>query len=586
MRWWLAIAFALIAAVTAVAVGLVFSQRSSAAFEARAEELAVGSSVAAADGIIRAVERGDLARTVKVIADRRRLALFVFDGSGNLLTEARSHRVNLVNVPASAEALQTALSGRRYISTLDRGKATVVALPLRLLDLPPQASQELGEVVTGDAPAALIAYALRPELAAELGIVRDKIIEAALLAVLVGAVAGLIVATLITLRLRRIAAAADAIESGSFDRRLRPRFRDELGALAATIDRMRERLRDSFARLEAERDRLERLLERLQEGVVTVTSDLTVEFANGSARQMLGRATLEEGKPLPDPWQEISLRRLATGLFASGAPISQARVSPDEEHIYTVVGLPARSPGDTAVLVLADVSERERREQAEREFVTNAAHELRTPLSAITAAVDVLQAGAKNVPEERDHFLAHIERESARLGRLTRALLTLARAQTREQAPRLVPVEVLPLLEEVVADVAPAEGVDVEIRCPPGLAALADPDLAEQAVANLVANAVKHTERGKIVLTGQTLGDRSVAIEVIDTGSGISPGEQERIFDRFYRGGGRTPDGFGLGLAIVRQAVRALGGHVTVMSVPGRGTSVQVVLPAAQEQAA
>ena len=587
MRWWLALAFALIAAVTAVAVGLVFSERSEHAFEARAEEVAVGGAVASAEAIARAVRRGDLERAVKVVSDRRQLALFVFDGEGGLLTPERSFRVEFANVPRRNAALQAALEGRRFIFTSDQGRATVVGLPLRIQEVTGPVSPRLAEdEARPEMPAALIAYAPRPELATELGIVREKVVEAALLAVLVGALAGLVVSALITMRLRRIARAADAIEAGSFDQPLRPRFRDELGMLAITIDRMRERLRESFEKLQSDRDRFQRLLDRLQEGVVTVNARLEVEFANGAARHMLGQTALQEGEPLPDPWADVSLRRLAAGLFVAGAPVSHARVSFGEERTYTIVGLPASSRGESAVLVLTDVSERERRERAEREFVTNAAHELRTPLAAITGAVDVLQAGAKEVPEDRDRFLAHIERESARLGRLTQALLTLARSQTRETPPRLVAVELEPLLAEVAAGVSPPPGVEVLVRCPPGLAALADRDLAEQALVNLAANAAKNTERGSITLQARPLGNRSVAIEVIDTGPGISVAEQERIFDRFYRGSARTADGFGLGLAIVQQAVRALGGRVDVDSAPGRGTTIRIILPAARQQAA
>jgi signal transduction histidine kinase len=250
-----------------------------------------------------------------------------------------------------------------------------------------------------------------------------------------------------------------------------------------------------------------------------------------------------------------------------------------------IVGLPARHDLEAAVLVVTDISERERRERAEREFVTNAAHELRNPLASITSAVEVLQSGAKEVPAERDRFLGNIERDAARLGRLTRALLLLARAQTRSEAPRFNPVALRPLLESVAAGLQPAEGVRVDVRCPEGLEALAEADLLEQALANLAANAGKHTAEGSIVLSARALDTASVAVEVEDTGPGIPIAEQQRVFDRFYRGR-RVADGFGLGLAIVQQAVRALGGRVEISSVPGRGTTIRIVLPAAGARAA
>jgi signal transduction histidine kinase/HAMP domain-containing protein len=573
MRWWLAAVFALIAAVTAVAVGQLLSRGSEDAFRERAQQLAAGNAFEAAIAIRRETGPVDadrspalrrLALAVEEVAQRRRLALFLFDSQGNLLSSSRSRGIELGSIEQRGEALRAALAGNRYVSTNEAIRATVVAIPLARQDL-----------------AALLVYASHPDLGAGIGIVRHEIVRAALWAVLIGALAGVLVATLIAVRLRRIATAAAAIEQGRFEIALRPRFGDELGQLGATIDRMRDRLQHSFAMLRSERDRLERLLGRLQEGVLTVDRGLEVDFANEEARRLLS-APLRPGDRLPEPWPEFSLRELAQSLFGPPADVTEAQVSPDEESTYTVVGIPAPADSETAVVVITDVSERERRERAEREFVANAAHELRTPLTTLTGAVEALQSGAKDRPEERDRFLAHIERECARLTRLVRALLVLARAQTREEAPRLTQVSVASLLEEVRAGIEPRAGVSVDIDCPPGLTVLAQPELAAQAVGNLAANAARFTERGSIRLAARHV-NGAVAIEVEDTGPGIPAQERERLFDRFYRPGGRQSDGFGLGLAIVREAVRALGGTVSIDSPEGGGTKARITLAAAEK---
>jgi signal transduction histidine kinase/HAMP domain-containing protein len=567
MRWWLALAFALIAAVTAVAVAQVFSARSEGAFRERAEEIALGTSIEASAAIERGIVRGDLEGTVAAVAERRELAVFVFDRSGRLLTSPHSHRTTLESVPLRRQALATALAGNTFVTTFDDGRTTLVGLSLRT---PPGG--------------AMLTHAARPDLAAGLGIARDQVVEAALWATLVAAVAGLLVASLITARLRRIGSAAAAIEAGSFDRPVRAGFQDELGLLAETIERMRLRLRDSFATLEGERDRLHRLLERLQEGVVTVDPELRVEFANGAARRLLG-ADLREGDTLIEPWPGYSLRRLSASLFGVDAAPLQLRVVPTEDSAFDVSGIPAGSEASAAMLVIADVSERERRERAQHEFVANAAHELRTPLAVIAGAVEMLQSGAKEDPVERDRFLTHVERESARLGRLARALLVLARAQTRAEPVRLEPVELRPLLEEVATSVHVPEDVHIQLVCPPGLAVFAQRDLMEQVAANLAANAVKYSGREDVTIRVSRLSSGAVAIDVSDHGPGIAPDEQELVFDRFYRAGGRDADGFGLGLSIVRQAVLTLGGTVSIDSKPGSGTTVRVVLPAADREA-
>ena len=119
-----------------------------------------------------------------------------------------------------------------------------------------------------------------------------------------------------------------------------------------------------------------------------------------------------------------------------------------------------------AVSFYEDLASRRRRESAERQFVSNAAHELRTPLAAIVGAVEVLQSGAKDEPGARDKFLGHIEHEAERLQRLVRALLTLARAQMGAEAPRLEVVQLLPVLREAVK-VAAAADAHVEVDCDP-----------------------------------------------------------------------------------------------------------------------
>jgi two-component system, OmpR family, phosphate regulon sensor histidine kinase PhoR len=569
MRWWLSFAFALIAAVTAAVVAQIFSQRSEAAFRERAQALAVGNSVAAAEAVSRSVREGRLRRSLADIAERRRLSLYVLDEDGQLLTPEESRGFSFASVPDGREAVERVFDGERHVATHDDGRTIVVGLRLR----------------AGDA-GALVAYAVRPELTAEVSIVRTKIIEAALLAVLFGAAVGLLIAVLIAARLRRIAAAAAAIEGGSFDRPLHAGFRDELGSLAASIDRMRVRLRESFRALRSDRDRLHRLLARLREGVVTVDPELRVDFANPSAARMLGVGRLREGDPLPDPWPGFPLRDIAAGLFRSAAAVAEARAASGDERTFALVGIPAGPGTQTAILVLADVTERERRERAEREFVTNAAHELRTPLAAITSAVEVLQAGAKELPEDRDRFLESIERQSARLGRLTHTLLTLARAQTQDGAPRLEPLELRPVLDEIAATLEPKPGVEVAVECPPGLLVLAERALVEQALLNLAVNAAKHTEQGRIELAAERLANGSAAVEVRDSGPGIAPADQERVWERFYRGRGRDADGFGLGLAIVRQAIRVVGGNVELESAPGKGTVVRVTLRLAEQEAA
>ena len=471
MRWWLALTFAGIAALTALAVAQVFNARSEAAIRERARELAAGSAVTAALELSNASSPAEIRSTASDLEQSRALSLFVLDSEGSLLTPERSRGITLSSLPNVTELRSTALRGRRVVDTIDDGRLVTVALPLR-----------------GEHPGALIAVAARPDLEDAIGIVQDEIVRAALWAVAIAAIVGLGVALLITRRIRRIGAAAAEIEQGRFDRSLNPRFHDELGTLAGTIDSMRERLRASFVEIEGERDRLQTLLEQLQEGVIAVDQRLAVEFANSRARQLL-ESEIVPGQALPDPWPSFSFREAVSSLFAPGATAQTIRAHPDPSRTYILALLPPTPASPAGVVVLTDISEQERRERAEREFVTNAAHELRTPLAAIASAVEVLQQGAKTKPADRDRFLEVVERQTSRLTNLARALLTLARAQTRSEPVRLEPVLVVPLLSEVVEDV---EHANVSADAGEAVEVLAHRELLRQALENLVANAVKH----------------------------------------------------------------------------------------------
>jgi signal transduction histidine kinase len=218
-----------------------------------------------------------------------------------------------------------------------------------------------------------------------------------------------------------------------------------------------------------------------------------------------------------------------------------------------------------------------RHESAERQFITNAAHELQSPLTAIVSAIEVLQAGAKETPE-RDVFLDHIERASARLARLARALLVLARAQSGTEAPKTELVALGALLGDVASWVQTADAVAVDVFCPAEAAVLTNRELVEQAVFNVAENAAKYTTEGRIELAAR-VEDGTAEIRISDTGPGIAADHQARVFDRFYRGDATGDEGSGLGLAIARAAANAVGGDVELESAVGKGTVVTFRLP-------
>jgi two-component system, OmpR family, phosphate regulon sensor histidine kinase PhoR len=317
---------------------------------------------------------------------------------------------------------------------------------------------------------------------------------------------------------------------------------------------------------------------RLPFGVVAVRRDLHVVFANDIARTLLGRETVGAGRVVSIAAVGPDLHTLVERAAASRVPLRPHQVELPGGRFLRVSSSPAHDDVPT-VLFLEDVTRQVQQDRVMRDFVRNAAHQLRTPLTGIVSAIDVLQSGAKEVPEHRDRFLAHIETHAARLARLARGLLVLARAQSGEQPPRLDLVDLKPVLDELAASAEPRDGVDVVSTCPSGLAVLAEPDLLIEALAAVVENAVSHTHHGTIWL-GASESDGHVTVDVVDQGGGILPEHRERVLEPFYRSVS-SGEGFGLGLAIAAQAVQAMSGRLTIDDVAG-GTKFAVVLPSAR----
>jgi signal transduction histidine kinase len=394
--------------------------------------------------------------------------------------------------------------------------------------------------------------------------------RAVLGAIGLGVLTGFLIAAAIARRVERLADAAGNMAAGSFDAPLESGGRDEIGDLARALASMQASLKESFGVLTADRNKLEAIFDGLTDAVMVVDFDGPVRFSNSAAADLLDPAGLPEEAMLPQ------LRRASEVGFSAHPAL---RIG---DRAYAVQ---ARSlPGERAVLVvLRDRTEEMRREFAEADFVSNAAHELRNPLAGISGAIEVLQAGAKDDPEARDHFLERLAEDADRMSRLTRSLLTLARVESIG-AGEMESVDVPSAIRDAIEAVPAPVGIKVKADVEPDLAAKADPTLLRQVIVGLLTNACKHTPApGTVTVRARGEGKSEVVVEVVDTGVGIPPAEIERIFERFYRRDeSRKHEGFGLGLAIARRMVDVMGGEIGASSAEGQGSTFWVRLPVAQ----
>ena len=408
-------------------------------------------------------------------------------------------------------------------------------------------------------------------------------LEAAGVATLLGGGLMLFFAVLLSRRVEYVNAGAQAMEQGDLSHRIKSGFDDELGELATTLNSMAASLQSSFDQLEESDKTLGAILDNLSEGVLAANLNGKVMFANPTARSMLGMDSGEDGEDpeelqeLPNPWSDFDLPK-AVERCANGQDCGEGRVRSGETFLkVNVEHMPAFDDHKGGVLVvMQDLSGGRRLEANQQRFLANAAHELKTPITTILGAAELLLDGDDEDPDTRRRFLNHIHAEAERMRRLSDTLLRLARVGWDQREPELETVELADVARSAAERIKPlAESAGLEVRTAGrGKRVRADYELLEQALLVLLSNAVTYSEEGGTITL--RFGDNGITVE--DEGSGMDPEVLPHVFERFYRGKSGM-GGFGLGLPICKELVEGMGGTISIDSQTGVGTSVEIKLP-------
>jgi two-component system phosphate regulon sensor histidine kinase PhoR len=391
-------------------------------------------------------------------------------------------------------------------------------------------------------------------------------------------------------RVTGLTSVAEAIAGGDYSQVPDVSPNDELGRLAEALERMQREVRGRLAESRETAQRLNTVLGGMDQGIIAIGANRTVLLANTAARQML-ELTLPsvQGASLSDVLPDPQLRK--TALEVLRRPGSQRLILERNGTTQRVLGVQATPmPGDPCpgvVLVLHDETELRRLESLRQDFVANVSHELKTPLSSIKAYAETLAQGAINDPENNLRFVARIEEQADRLHQLILDLLRLARIESGEQTFDIGAVSVADVVGACLADHRDAaEAKSIQVNCEQAdlaILARADEEGLRQILDNLVDNAIKYTSNGGTVTVRVSRERRSVHLEVQDTGIGIPPQLQPRVFERFFRvdkARSRELGGTGLGLSIVKHLAQSFGGSVSVQSERGKGSTFTVELPA------
>jgi two-component system phosphate regulon sensor histidine kinase PhoR len=329
------------------------------------------------------------------------------------------------------------------------------------------------------------------------------------------------------------------------------------------------------------------------EGVIAIDNDQRVLRINRAAAHLFNIDMANAaGRHIGEITRKVNLHHFVERALASADPI-EAELSflrQGEDRYLLAHGTPLRGAHGLrigALVVIHDVTRLRRLENLRSDFIANVSHELKTPITAIKGAVETLQGGAMDNQQDSQRFLEIAGRQTERLNAIIEDLLALSRLERNAETAGInrSRENLLPILESALqscATVAETRKIQLRLVCSEQLAAHVKAPLLEQAIINLVDNAVKYSEPGGVVTVEGWQDGEQVMIKVQDRGQGISKEHLPRLFERFYRVDGarsRAAGGTGLGLAIVKHIVQAHNGEVKVHSTPGEGSVFTIILP-------
>jgi two-component system phosphate regulon sensor histidine kinase PhoR len=366
----------------------------------------------------------------------------------------------------------------------------------------------------------------------------------------------------------------------------------ELAVLADALNSMAEELGLRVQTLVQQRNEQQAVLSSMVEGVFAVDMDERIISVNHAGAKLLGVEPEQvHGRSIQEVVRNKELQDLVARAIHGDKPVEGDMVlRNDSECFLQAHGTKLHDAHDKAigaVIVLNDVTRLHRLETVRRDFVANVSHELKTPITSIKGFVETLLDGAMKNPDDAERFLKIVARQTDRLNAIVEDILSLSRIedQTEKAKIELAKSNVKEMLESAIGVCelqARAKDIQIELDCDETIAARLNAPLMEQAVINLVDNAIKYSDTGKTVGVQASLTDRELLIRVRDQGCGIDREHQLRIFERFYRvdkARSRKLGGTGLGLAIVKHIVLVHGGNIAVDSSPGKGTMFTIHVP-------
>jgi two-component system phosphate regulon sensor histidine kinase PhoR len=499
--------------------------------------------------------------------------------SGEVMADSLARTATMENHKNRPE-IQTALTGEkgvsiRYSRTLDQN--------MMYFALPVEGNTGIAAVIRTAIPLTAIEKNIRST--------RNKVFGFLILTVIAAAGVSWYVTRKIIQPLEAIKKGAQAFARGDLSNRLAVPDTEELSELARSMNQMAENLTNRIQEALNRQRELEAVHASMQEGVIAIDNQEKIITINDAAARIFNFPAIEmKNKNVLEVARNYELQSFIRTALSTHEPVEDdILIHQDKDHILNIHSSALWDSQDHrmgTLIIFHDITRIRRLEKMHKDFAANVSHELKTPLTTLKGFIETLQEMPDSSSEDRSGFLKILEKNVNRMIELINDLLSLSRLERLEgTGVRFADNQLFILIQGAVAACGPLaekKQIQIQITCPQDLTVRVDPVLMEQAIVNLVENAVKYSLKNSQVDICARSTSKDIQIDVRDAGPGIAKEHLPKIFNRFYRvdkGRSRQEGGTGLGLAIVKHIIQYHNGQITVSSVKGKGTVFHIRLP-------